>query len=312
MRIALVDPSGATRSFVARLLEARGHEVLPFSDEREGLRRIQSDPCVEALITGDELTFMSGFELCWETRLLATCRRPIYVLLMSSNGGHSNLIEALDSGADDFIGKPPLAEELYARLRAAERLSSMQRELIQLATTDPLTGLVNRRGFFEQATEACERSIAAGRVSAILLDIDNFKSINDSYGHDTGDEAIRACARSAAEAKANLVGRLGGDEFAMLLEQQSLSQAIAIAEDLRVRLAERPFETGRGPIRLTCSLGVSEGGPGDTVDELLKRADAALYDAKIGGRNRVVGASGTLLAVIGAERPRMVTRAAAR
>ena len=84
-----------------------------------------------------------------------------------------------------------------------------------------------------------------------------------------------------------------------MLEQRSLPQAIEIAEDLWIRVAEGPFETSKGPIRLTCSLGVSEGGPEDTVDELLKRADAALYDAKIGGRNRVMGAHAALLAAIG-------------
>ncbi|HEX7531938.1 MAG TPA: response regulator [Methyloceanibacter sp.] len=123
------------------MLEARGHEVVPFDDEREALARIKSDPFIEALITSAELKHMSGVELSWETRLIATCRRPIYVLMMSSQYDQRSLIEALDSGADDFIGKPPLAEELYARLRAAERLASMQRELIRLATTDPLTGL---------------------------------------------------------------------------------------------------------------------------------------------------------------------------
>jgi two-component system cell cycle response regulator len=204
---------------------------------------------------------------------------PLYVLYISSEGGHRNLIEALDSGADDFISKPPLAEELYARLRAAERIASMQRDLIRLATTDPLTGLPNRRGFFEQANEACERAVSAGKLAAIILDIDNFKRINDAYGHDTGDEAIRACARTAAMDE-GLVGRLGGDEFAMLLERRTLRQAVEIAENLRRRLAERPFETSKGVISLTCSLGVSEGRPGDTVDELLKRADAALSDAK--------------------------------
>jgi two-component system cell cycle response regulator len=311
MRIALVDPSGSTRSLVARLLHARGHEVVPFADEHEALRRIDADPLVEALITGDELKSMSGLELCWETRLLATCRRPIYVLFMSSEGGYRTLIEALDSGADDFIGKPPLAEELYARLRAAERIASMQRELIRLATTDPLTGLCNRRGFFEKAAEVCGRTVEADKLSAIILDIDNFKRINDAYGHDTGDEAIRACARTAAM-KDGLVGRLGGDEFALLLEQRALPQAIEIAEDLRLRLAERPFEISKGAIRLTCSLGVSEGGSGDTVDELLKRADAALYDAKIGGRNRVVGAHAALLAAVGSgKHVRYSTRAAA-
>jgi PleD family two-component response regulator len=196
MRIVLVDPSRTTRLIVARMLEARGHEVLPYSDELEALAEIKADHGIEALITSAELKHISGVELCWETRLLATCRRPIYVLMMSSQYDQRSLIEALDSGADEFIGKPPLAEELYARLRAAERILFMQRELLRLAITDPLTGLCNRRGFFEQATEACARVVPPdGSLSAIILDIDNFKRINDSYGHEAGDEAIRICAR---------------------------------------------------------------------------------------------------------------------
>ena len=261
MRIALVDPSRTTRLIVARMLEAGGHEVMPFADEGDALARIKADASIEALITSAELKHMSGVELCWETRLLATSRRPIYVVMMSSQYDQRSLIEALDSGADDFIGKPPLAEELYARLRAAERIASMQRELIRLATIDPLTGLCNRRGFFEQATEACARTAPPdGSLSAIILDIDNFKHINDSYGHETGDEAIRACAEAARMQKA-LTGRLGGDEFALILEQRTLPQAIEVAEDLRSRLAQRPFDTGKGRITLTWSLGVGEGKP---------------------------------------------------
>ena len=307
MRIALVDPSRTTRLIVSRMLEARGHEVLPFADERDALASIKIDPCIEALITSAELKHMSGVELCWETRLLATCRRPIYVLMMSSQYDQRSLIEALDSGADGFIGKPPLAEELYARLRAAERILSMQRELLRLATTDPLTGLCNRRGFFEQATEVCARVVPSdGSLSAIILDIDNFKHINDSYGHETGDEAIRACA-DAARMQEALTGRLGGDEFALLLEEKSLPQAIEIAEDLRLRLAGKPFETGKDRITLTWSVGVGEGKPGDTVDQILARADAALYDAKLGGRNRVVGVHAGILT-----RPAIVTTGFAR
>jgi diguanylate cyclase (GGDEF)-like protein len=296
MRIALVDPSRTTRLIVTRMLEARGHEVVPFADEREALGEIERDLRIDALITSAELTHMTGLELCWETRLLASCKRPIYVLMMSSQYDQRNLVEALDSGADDFIGKPPMAEELFARLRAAERIASMQRELLRLATTDPLTGLCNRRGFFEQAIEARARTVPDGSLSAILLDIDNFKQINDSYGHEAGDEAIRACAQ-AARLDAAVTGRLGGDEFALLLEQRSLPEAVEIAEDLRRRLASRPFETGKGQIRLTWSVGVGEAKPDDTVDQLLARADAALYSAKAGGRNRVVGASPDLRAV---------------
>jgi diguanylate cyclase (GGDEF)-like protein len=295
MHIALVDPSRTTRLIVRRMLEARGHEVLPFADDLEALTQIRTDHSIEAVITSADLKHMSGVELCWETRLLATCRRPIYVLMMSTQYDQRSLIEALDSGADDFIGKPPLAEELYARLRAAERIISMQRELITLATVDPLTGLCNRRGFFEQAVEACARVVPPdGSLSAIILDVDNFKHINDSYGHETGDEALRTCA-GAARLREAVTARLGGDEFALLLERKSLPQAIEIAEDLRMRLAGRPFDTGKDQITLTWSIGVGEGRPGDTVDQILARADAALYDAKLGGRNRVVGAHAGLL-----------------
>lgn len=307
MRVALVDPSRTTRLIVTRMLEARGHAVLPIADEIEALALIRADTSIDALITSAELKHMSGVELCWETRLLATCRRPIYVLMMSTQYDQRSLIEALDSGADDFIGKPPLAEELYARLRAAERILSMQRELLRIAITDPLTGLCNRRGFFEQATEACARVVPPdGSLSAIVLDIDNFKQINDSYGHEIGDEAIRTCA-DAARLQEALTGRLGGDEFALLLEDRTLPQAIEIAEDLRIRLAERPFDTGKDRIRLTWSIGVGEGRPGDSVDQILARADAALYDAKLGGRNRVVGAHAGLLT-----RPAVVTEGLAR
>jgi diguanylate cyclase (GGDEF)-like protein len=307
MRIALVDPSRTTRLIVARMLEARGHDVLPFSDELEALAEIKADHCIDALITSAELKHISGVELCWETRLLATCRRPIYVLMMSSQYDQRSLIEALDSGADDFIGKPPLAEELFARLRAAERILSMQHELIRLATIDPLTGLCNRRGFFEHATEACARVVPPdGSLSAIILDIDNFKHINDSYGHEIGDQAIRICANAARLDEA-LTGRLGGDEFALLLERKPLPQAIEIAEDLRLRLAARPFDTGKDRITLTWSVGVGEGRPGDTVDQILARADVALYDAKLGGRNRVVAADAGLLT-----QPAIVTTGHAR
>jgi diguanylate cyclase (GGDEF)-like protein len=127
-------------------------------------------------------------------------------------------------------------------------------------------------------------------VSAIILDIDNFKQINDAYGQETGDDAIRACARAARIDEA-VTGRLGGDEFALIFEEKSLPQAIEIAEALRKRLAERPFDTGKGRIRPTCSLGVGEGKAGDTLDQILAIADVPLYDAKLRGRNCCNGAT---------------------
>jgi diguanylate cyclase (GGDEF)-like protein len=290
MRVVLVDPSRTASKFVSRLLEARGHDVKAFADGREALAYVKSDPDVGALITSAEPLSMSGLELCWETRLI-TGQRPIYVLLMSSSKDDDKLIAALDHGADDFLGKPPVAEELYARLRAAERFSAMQRELIRLATTDALTGLHNRHSFFEKSKELCARGDAGDALGAIMADIHHFKEVNDLHGHDVGDEAIRAVAREL-KIEGALVGRLGGEEFALLIQGPDAADVVAIAERLRGRIAA--LKVGPGGFKLTCSFGVSEWSHGDTVDRLLKRADVALYEAKLTGRNRVVEADHAL------------------
>ncbi len=287
MNVVLVDPSRTVLRIVMGLLNKGSHDVHPFADAGEALDFIKSDSTVQALITSVELTSMSGLELCRQTRQIASCGRPIYVILMSSNQERHKLIEALDSGADDFIGKPPVIEELYARLRAADRVGSMQRELLRLATTDPLTGILNRRAFFDQAHVACAQACAGRALCAIMLDVDHFKRINDIYGHDVGDEAIRGVACETAATPNALVGRLGGEEFVMLIADRTLADTVVIAEDLRRRLAARQFDAGHDKMMLTCSFGVSEWQPGDTINWLLKRADLALYKAKMDGRNRV-------------------------
>jgi two-component system cell cycle response regulator len=286
MRVALVDPSRTMRMYVTRLLQARDHEVRLFADGSEALACVRTDSGVDAVITSMELGQMSGLELCWETRVLAGRDRPIYVILMSSNLDKKRLGEALDSGADDFISKPPVPDELYARLRAAERLTTMQRELVRFASFDPLTGVYNRRVFFEIAQGATQRT---STIASIMLDIDHFKRVNDVFGHDVGDRAIRAVAQ-AANTDGAVVGRLGGEEFAVLLEGRTLEQGLAMAESVRTRVAALHFETPKGPMALTCSFGVSERTPDENIDEMLKRADVALYAAKTGGRNRVVAA----------------------
>jgi len=287
MRVSLVDPSRTVLKIVGGLLEARNHEVRAFTDGQEAFEYTKSDTQVGAFITSAELASMSGLKLCSQIRTLSDGGRPLYVILMSSNQDRHKLIDALDNGADDFIGKPPHVEELYARLRAAERVVSMQRELCRLASTDPLTGVLNRRAFFERAEEACARAEAGARLSAIMLDIDHFKHVNDVYGHDVGDEVIRGVAR-ATTGETAIVGRLGGEEFAILLERRSLADALGRAECLRLKFAELKFETEKGPMMLTCSLGVSEWQSDDTIGSLLKRADVALYKAKKDGRNRAL------------------------
>jgi diguanylate cyclase (GGDEF)-like protein len=293
MRIVLVDPSRTVQKFVTRLLSARGYDVVAFGDAQDALRHMKVDTNVDVLITSAELISMSGMELCWEVRLLANQRRPIYVIMMSSQRDRHSVAEALDSGADDYIGKPPVYEELYARLRAAERLASMQRELIRLATTDPLTGALNRRAFFEAGIEACERAETGSPLSLVMLDIDHFKRINDTYGHAVGDEVLIAVTR-AIEAEGGRFGRIGGEEFAGLLEGHDLDEASAFAERVRARVAALVIETEKGPLTLTSSFGVSERELHESIDDVLRRADVALYDAKNSGRNCVGVADETL------------------
>ena len=286
MRVVLIDPNFNSASHVARLLELRHHEVRTFADGREALAYIEADPEVSAVLTCTEPLSISGLELCWEARLLATAQRPIYLILMAAKDD-DQMIVALDSGADDFLHLPLAAEELYARLRAAERLARLQSELIWLATTDSLTGLFNRRAFFDKAKDLCARAAAGEPLSAIMVDVDHFKRINDAHGHKAGDEAICAVAQALSAERAT-VGRLGGEEFALLLRGRTMPEAVELAERLRAAVAT--LTIGGAQVMLTCSFGVSEWRTGDTIDTLLKRADMALYDAKLGGRNRVIAA----------------------
>jgi two-component system, cell cycle response regulator len=286
MRVALVDPSREAQEAVARILEARGDEVFSFDDANDALVRIKADVKIEALITSAECSPISGVELCWETRLLAGSQRAIYVLFMSSSSDQLTKIEALDGGADDVIDKPPPPDELCAKLRVAERVAKLKQKLLRSATTDPLSRVYNRGAFFDAAMEAWREASIGGSLALILLDVDRFKTVNDRYGHDVGDRAIRAVA-SVAQRGGAIVGRLGGDEFGILLEGRVLSEALEIAADLQQNLAKLTLETSRGSIGLTCSFGVSELQPGDVVDDLVKRADLALYRAKAEGRNRI-------------------------
>lgn len=292
MRVAVVDPSRTVAKCLTRLLESNKHEVVPFSDGAEALDYIKSDQFVDVLITSSQPVSMSGPELCRQTRLLAATGRPVYIVLMSSTEDSANLIKALDSGADDFIRKPPVAEELAARLRAADRVVSMQRELHRHATTDSLTGVLNRRAFFAKAQEICARAIGGSVLSAVMFDIDHFKRINDTYGHSGGDDALRALARKLHK-DYSILGRLGGDEFAILLEGKALAPAVEMADQMRLGLEELRVKSGKHTISLTCSFGVSQWDSGDTIDRLLKRADVALYKAKMNGKNCLV--SGALV-----------------
>jgi len=231
---------------------------------------------------------MSGVELCVRTRAFLGNRRPLYIILMSSNDEYTKCVQALDNGADDFITKPPIMEELCARLRTADRVTSMQCELVRLATIDFLTGLSNRRAFFENAAKAIERAQHGHAISAIMIDLDHFKQINDFHGHDIGDAILKRVATEIAPLP-GLAGRLGGEEFVVLVEGD-LSDAIEIAQELRHSVGSLKIFAGERDVDVTCSIGVAEWEASDSIDILLRRADVALYEAKRTGRNKVVAA----------------------
>jgi two-component system, cell cycle response regulator len=288
VQIALVDPSRTVRRIVCDLIQQGDYQIYPFSDGDEALSYIKAHPEVRALITSAELASMSGVDLCRQARALAGNRRPLYILLMSSSDEHNRLVQALDNGADDFICKPPIAEELRARLRTADRVTSMQSELFRFATTDFLTGLLNRRAFFEMVEELCGRAQKGGAISALICDLDHFKQINDTYGHGVGDTVLRTVAAKAALLDA-IVGRLGGEEFGIIVEA-AISDALEMAESFRRAISELKIFADNTVVSVTSSLGVAEWEIGDTTDSLLRRADLSLYEAKRAGRNRVVAA----------------------
>jgi two-component system cell cycle response regulator len=290
MHAVVVDPSRVVLKLVSELIAERGDEVTEVQDSASALRSIKSDPTIDVLITSLEVQPLSGLELCWEARIAMAAQRPLYIVVMSSLSDDHRLTEALDCGADDLIAKPVRRLELHARLRLAGRLASAQLHLVHLAETDPLTGLLNRRAFFDRLNAALQARPKAVSLSAILFDIDHFKRINDTYGHDVGDAVIRQIASEAAK-RAKLVGRLGGEEFAIVLQGSDEAQSVRFAEGLRRTCASLVFTPDGEPFGITCSFGVSYCFVGETADQMLKRADIALYQAKAAGRNRVYGDS---------------------
>lgn len=286
MKVVLVDPSRVVLKVLGASLELAGHEVICFSDASEALARVRVDHDVDVLMTSLQPHGMTGLQLTRAARAAAGARRALYILVMSSSAERSTLVEALDSGADDFIGKPPETSELLARLRVAKRVSALQSELIRLATIDALTGVLNRRAFFETAA-LYQRS----QTDAVaIFDIDRFKQINDTYGHAAGDVAITKVA-AVASARCPAVGRLGGEEFGLLIPGGSVRDAVRLCETLRVEVVNLDFPEIDPALKLSCSFGAGEWRDGETVDEALNRADVALYAAKTGGRNRVIAAT---------------------
>lgn len=223
------------------------------------------------------------------------------VLMLAEAEDTGRILRGLDLGVNDYIVRPIDRNELLARVRTqvrrkryADRLRDTVHASIELAIVDPLTGLHNRRYLDSHFGPMLDEALNRGRpLSVMVLDIDRFKHINDSYGHDAGDDVLREFAsriRSSVRS-VDVAVRLGGEEFVILMPDTPIATAGIVAERIRSRVEAVPFDLRQGSraICATVSAGVSAiNGPDESVQTLLKRADGALYEAKTAGRNRVI------------------------
>jgi two-component system, cell cycle response regulator len=232
----------------------------------------------------------------------AESSRQLPILLMADDSELTRLARGLDLGANDYLVRPVDRNELLARVRIQirrkrlqERLQKNYRRSLALALTDELTGLHNRRYVFAHLNELLDRMKegGVGGTAVMLLDIDHFKAVNDRYGHPAGDAVLRQLAARARRQvrSVDLVGRLGGEEFLVVMPETGSAEAAVVAERLRAAVADEPFvlPAGGKSLAITVSIGVAVTGDGqEGLEDLLKRADDALYAAKNAGRDRVV------------------------
>jgi diguanylate cyclase (GGDEF)-like protein len=291
INILLVDDDPALLRLLRKWLEDRGFAVECAGNGRQAIAAIEAN-CPQILITDLDMPYVDGIGLCkWlRSQELASY---VYTIVITGHISLDSMIESLDAGADDFIKKPVDKAELSARVRSGLRVLELESRLNVLAKTDMLTGLPTRRTFFELADREWSR---AGRyhipVSAVMVDIDFFKRINDTYGHRVGDDALRAIAKVLQEScrSSDIVGRYGGEEFCVLLPETNELHAIEWADRVRERIAGRTdLVPGLGKA-LTASFGVAQRlADTDSMDDLIELADQSLLVAKRSGRDLVVG-----------------------
>ncbi len=291
INILIADDDSALLRLLRKWMESSGFVVQCANDGLEAVAAIEAN-CPQILITDRDMPHMDGVELC---RWLRKQDFPTYVytIIVTSHCCSDNMVEAFEAGADDFLKKPIDKAELVARVQSGLRVLELESKLNVLAKTDSLTGLATRRTFFELAEREWSRARRHHiHLSAVMIDIDFFKRINDAHGHRVGDQALRAVAKVLQEScrSSDVIGRYGGEEFCVLLPEADESHAIQWAERVRERLAlERNLVEGLG-MSLTASFGVAErlADTNDT-DTLVDLADQALLVAKRSGRDRVIG-----------------------
>ncbi|MDX2510641.1 MAG: diguanylate cyclase [Desulfobacterales bacterium] len=294
MKILIAEDDPISRRILEANLLEWGYEVMVASDGGEAWEIIQQPESPNLIISDWMMPRMDGLALCREIRNMEKSEY-IYFIILTAKGEKKDIIEGLEAGADDFLVKPFNHEELKCRIRIGERILNLEERILQLANTDALTGLLNRRAFMHRME--AEIHWAARRqepFSLIMADIDHCKRVNDTYGHQAGDFVLKEFANLLVTSTRpyDLIARYGGEEFIFCLPGTDSVQSQLAAERICHKVAENMIVlAGQSEsIRITASFGVAVFSPGsdDTIDAVIKRADDALYKAKLEGRNCVV------------------------
>ena len=298
MRILVADDSPTTRFALRKNLLDWGYEVVEAADGEEAWEALRGEDPPRIAVLDWMMPGLDGVDIA--KRLHDRKGGPfVYTILLTSRTDKQDLVFALENGAHNFQSKPISPEELRSHVNvgrrlveADDKLKEYAAEMERLATTDSLTGILNRRRFLSLGEQERERARRYGRpTSLLLLDIDHFKVVNDTHGHAAGDAALRALAEAcvAVLRTSDIFGRLGGEEFVAVLPETPPPTAAEAAERLRQTIEDLVVRSEGNTIRLTVSIGVASVRPEDeSIEQALRRADTALYEAKDLGRNRVV------------------------
>jgi two-component system, cell cycle response regulator len=300
-RILIIEDRPESVAWFTGALEPH-NDVSAVDSFEEALVRVRGGD-YDLIVVSLGLRGFDGLRLCSQLRSLPEGRN-VPILVLVNDGERRKLTQALEMGVNDYLTRPVDKNELVARVRTqlrkkrySDRLRYNVQLSLEMAITDQLTGLHNRRYMGRHLDTLIANAEKSGKpVAFLILDIDYFKSVNDTHGHDIGDEVLREFAsRIAANVRGiDLACRYGGEEFVVVMPDTDMEFASAVAERLRRNVEATPFAISREPrkLNITISIGIAGSEPsGDTAEALLHRADQALYRAKRAGRNRVVAAA---------------------
>ncbi len=307
IEVLVADDDRTYRTLLTAMVRKWGHDPVVAADGASAWEALQQPDAPRLVLLDWNMPVLDGLDVCRRLRASGSFNPP-YVILLTARSEKGDIVRGLDAGANDYVAKPYDHEELQARLVVGQRtlalqadLLAVQEELAERATHDSLTGILNRRAVLERLAEELSRAMRQdGTLSVGMCDVDHFKAVNDTYGHQVGDDVLRGftAAVQAQLRKYDSVGRYGGDEFLVIAPGVCDGGDVGLFERLCDRISHGALPTTRGAISVTVSIGVASAGPGSTVDTLLAEADAALYRAKADGRDRVAYESAVLATAI--------------